>query len=321
MPHLDQFTATGPAFSGAGYPYAAFSTNREGTDSPYGVNVQGTVCGVYGESLISSPLNRATPEHYSKIGVCGMGNDFGVYGAGNTRVGVYGESENGACGVYGKSLKTKSAGVTGIGQIQRTVPDSSAPYGVRAVDAETVGSTGVIGAGEGGKGFGIIGLSVKDITVNEAVPGGRTPTLDVRIDKDGLPTTNKELDNGVGVLGMSGWGPGVFGFSENGIGLLGRSAIDRGGTFESGKFKAQVRLVPDKQKSKTGIPELPKRGKVGDLFLIRNTSDIEHPEDVPPVDVCSLWLCIPQQGEDSKSEYSNTWQRIQLGSTVIGTGG
>jgi hypothetical protein len=84
MAHEDQFTATGPAFEGAGFARTAFSTGREGTDSTYGVNVQGSVCGVYGE-IGGSSTNR---EAEIRAGVCGVGHDYGVFGKGLTEAGV-----------------------------------------------------------------------------------------------------------------------------------------------------------------------------------------------------------------------------------------
>ncbi len=324
MPHEDQFTATGPAFSGAGFPDAAFSTNRVLSNMTYGVNVQGSACGVLGASLKPSDMDRAAPE--PNTGVCGLGNGFGVYGAGNTTVGVYGETGYGVSGVYGKGLKTGSAGVVGISKVKSPVPDSSSPSGYRYENMEEVGGTGVIGAANGGKGFGVIGLSVKKIFDDT----NRTPIPEVGYNKpgeNGQLSSFQDLDNGTGVLGMSGLGEGVLGMSEKGTGVwgsskegagvAGQSATGRGGVFGSGKFRAQVHLVPDKQEGPT--PVLPKDGKVGDLILIHNTFRIDVPKDANPVvDVCSLWLCIPQAGVGGHN--SNTWRKIELGSTVIGTG-
>jgi hypothetical protein len=62
------FTATGPGVNG--YYTQAARLN-------YGVNVQGTEVGVYGEALQNSPLNRAAP---NGTGVCGLGDNAGVIG-------------------------------------------------------------------------------------------------------------------------------------------------------------------------------------------------------------------------------------------------
>ena len=93
--HEDQFTATGPAFDGAGFPRAAFSTNSVGTDSTYGVNVQGESCGVYGESGIKDS-NREATQRTENVGVCGVGLTYGVFGRGFQTAGVYGEIEKAA---------------------------------------------------------------------------------------------------------------------------------------------------------------------------------------------------------------------------------
>jgi hypothetical protein len=47
MAHDDQFTAQGPANSGSGFPFTAFSTKA--SDMRYGVNLQATEVGVYAE--------------------------------------------------------------------------------------------------------------------------------------------------------------------------------------------------------------------------------------------------------------------------------
>jgi hypothetical protein len=66
--HRDQFTATGPAFTGAGFPRAAFSTGADSTDSTYGGNVQASECGVYGESVNTPPpTDRKTLEQRTGV--------------------------------------------------------------------------------------------------------------------------------------------------------------------------------------------------------------------------------------------------------------
>jgi hypothetical protein len=82
MAHDDQFTATGPAFTGAGFPRAAFSTNRVGTDSTYGLNVQGSECGVYGESGLKNSSRDSPTSSTENVGVCGVGLTYGVFGRG-----------------------------------------------------------------------------------------------------------------------------------------------------------------------------------------------------------------------------------------------
>lgn len=80
MAHEDQFTATGPAFTGSGFPRAGFSTNRAGADFTHGVNVQAKRCGVYGESVKVSSGRESSVEG---VGVHGFGENFGVFGNGN----------------------------------------------------------------------------------------------------------------------------------------------------------------------------------------------------------------------------------------------
>ena len=103
----------------------------------HGVNVQGSECGVYGESQDLTPdmstprtnTTRSTP--FARIGVYGVGDTYGVYGDNGVhgkkhgdegygvsgeggKVGVYGEGH--AAGVEGRS----DAGVGGLfGSIRR----------------------------------------------------------------------------------------------------------------------------------------------------------------------------------------------------------
>jgi hypothetical protein len=64
-----------------------------------------------------------------------------------------------------------------------------------------------------------------------------------------------------------------------------------------------------------GSPVLPKEGSPGDILMIVNTTMIEH----TPVGVnTSLWLCVP--ASTIAVALGATWQQIQLGSTVHGTG-
>ena len=125
MANDDQFTAEGPAWAGAGKKNAAFSTAS--TDSTYGINVQGWVCGVYGESI---PGDKIDPDPESDreatvggVGVQGIGQNFGVYGKG-VRNPITGEGAGGKAGVFGEH----------------------AFGGVAIVGAAMRGGTGIIGA-------------------------------------------------------------------------------------------------------------------------------------------------------------------------------
>ncbi len=185
MAHDDQFTATGPAFTGSGFPKAAFSTGREGTDCTYGVNVQGSKCGVYGESGLVPDSSRQPPANYrDSVGVCGVGQSYGVYGDGGAIAGVYGQHENSGAGVIGVGLK-KNNGVFGVSKRYKEISGEG---------------VGVRGASECLEGCGVKGLSVKEFSSN----GPLSATV-----ADG---------SGTGVMGESGSGTGVMGRSNTGVG-------------------------------------------------------------------------------------------------------
>ena len=162
MAHEDQFTATGPAFEGAGFPRAAFSTGREGADSTYGVNVQGSECGVYGESGISggidtgrtppSPAN-ANGQTVINTGVCGRGLSIGVFGDGFQHAGVYGQTDQ----------PRASGGVVGVGRGAGVRGVTGASIDPRRPDKRTPDTgAGVIGVSNNMGGFGVVGVSIID---------------------------------------------------------------------------------------------------------------------------------------------------------------
>jgi len=234
MAHDDQFTATGPAFEGAGFSRAAFSTNRVGTNSTYGVNVQGKFCGVYGESGIENSRREAT-QHTENVGVCGVALTYGVFGRGFTTAGVYGEIEGGGAGVVGESKGGAGIGVVGIHKVKN---DKSQPtdYG-----------SGIIGVTEGGEGFGVVGLSVgllnrpgisnvprpfRDEDGNLLNSGGGSGTGVLGGSGSGIGVQGHS-DSGTGVDGYSSLGPGVEGRSSRGIGVVGRSTTGAGAFFNS----------------------------------------------------------------------------------------
>src|SRR5882762_7616412 len=121
MAHEDQFSATGPAFSGSLFPFAGFSnaaTDKIGTTHTYGVNVIGTECGVYGE-IGGSSTNREAPvidNDPIRTGVCGVGDNYGVFGKcmhhNDGRAGVRGETNESGSGVLG--VAKSGVGVAGI---------------------------------------------------------------------------------------------------------------------------------------------------------------------------------------------------------------
>jgi len=292
MAHDDQFTATGPSFTGSGFSRAAFSTNRFRSDFGHGVNVEGSRCGVFGQSVQQATSSRESD--VDGVGVFGKGDYFGIFGQGNygltgvigihnniqrpnrDGVGVIGVTMRGGTGIIGASLRSLTALIG-----QKQIPTSADGSG-----------TGVFGAS--GSGTGVRGTSATG-------SGGAF-----------------ESEDGSGISGNSDSGVGVEARSQSGAGLNASSAEDRGAVFESGTNVAQMRLVAQRQRSR--YPRLPKKGKVGDLLLIRYPG-ISPVINAAPVDVCSLWLCIPpdKRGSGQSPDDSNRWQEVVLGQVVLGS--
>jgi hypothetical protein len=306
MPDFDnedvvkRLVATGPneGFSVRGL--TGFYTEAEQLD--YGVNVQGKRCGVYGESVNTLPHTaRETPE--PSTGVCGIGDDYGVYGKGFTKVGVYGEN---------KASTDRGTGVYGLG-----VGDS---IDVAGINQGKVGSSGigVVGATEAREGVGVVGLSVDSLASTSGSVTDPPFIPKVIFDNEGKPVFGQEqLGSGTGVFGGSSSGPGVRGKSKTGPGGQFESDRDRGGVFKSGEKSvekpveienvAQIRLIPHQQD--TLDPALPRKGKTGDLFLVRNTATNERGRII---DITTLWLCV---GQTPSHEDSDQWRQIQLAPT------
>ena len=228
MAHDDQFTATGPAFTGAGFPRAAFSTGREGTDSTYGVNVQGSQCGVYGESVKGGSGKRESD--VEGVGVHGFGENFGVYGNGNRGIaGVYGSHNQGRVGVLGAAMR----GATGvIGVSMSSIGNPLSTFGESIPDPADGSGTGVLGAS--GEGYGVLGKSQD----NAGVVGRSTNSVGVW----GSVTADRE--GGYGVLGESTDGIGVVGRSDGGTGVFGSVNRDRPGGL-AGRFVGPVLIEGD----------------------------------------------------------------------------
>jgi hypothetical protein len=266
-----RFVATGPNDGFTVRGLTGFYTEAELLD--YGANVQGKLCGVYGESVNTPPpTNRTTLEQ--RTGVCGVGDNYGVVGKGFTTVSVYGENEASGTGVFGVALNAGAIDVAGISHVKAKQP---------MPDPDAAG-IGIVGATESGKGFGVIGLSVDSLEPDPgSVPFGPTRVPKVGHDKDGNLVFPNNLGKGTGVLGASGTGEGGHFESEEG----------RGAVFSSGPRIAQIRLVPLQQN--TPAPRLPARGKVGDLIVIRNTATIVNEGgNTRNIDMATLWLCIPK---------------------------
>lgn len=205
--HKDQFTATGPANAGSGHSRTAFSNNTQSNqgddDFTYGVNVQGSLCGVYGESLQNGrgSARQATEDN---VGVWGAGESFGVMGEalGDKRgiAGVCGSNNGSNNGVLGLAV-SKGAGVIGL-SLKDTEPKKIEKIRTITSEFEADGdSIGVLGAS--GTGIGVVGTS------------GRTG---VRGDSH----------DGIGVVGSSVTGTGVEGGSNIGIGVAGGSVTNSG---------------------------------------------------------------------------------------------
>lgn len=301
--HRDQFTAIGPANAGSGKPNTAFSNNGPGKFE-IGANVVARRCGIYGAAFINTPAGTplreppAPTRDGTRMGVCGVGNEIGVFGCGSNVTGVFG-----SCSSNGKAESGADAsGLFGLAEVGGCV----GVKGFEGAAKQRLGKVGagVLGASEKSSGTGVVGLSL------------RRPK-DSRGELMPLSNSNDPAlanGNGTGVVGASGTGTGVLGVSKQGDGVAGVSDTGRGGSFESKAGRAQVRLV-----ARRGLHQgvrLPRRGKVGDLILLRNR-EINLGSTGPRrlQDVCTLWLCIPRDSTDD----SNQWQQVMLGKVVQGT--
>jgi hypothetical protein len=194
----------------------------------FGVNAQGTHCGVYGESVVNRP-ERTPPfpgNSNVNIGVCGVGLTYGVFGDGGQNAGVYGQHVSGGAGVIGLGETGDVTGVIGASKASLNPEIKAASSGV-----------GIKGMSDAGHGVGVVGLSISDFAVRDIpTPAG--------IGGDGT---------GIGVLGESGSGTGVFGKSrtaagvegnsDTGIAVVGRSGSGAGAFFTSLSNDAVVGLT------------------------------------------------------------------------------
>ena len=250
LPNEDEdkrFVATGPNQGDTIRGITGFYT--EADKLAYGVNVQGSKCGVYSEA--GNGLSDRDPGELrtAQAGVFGIGNDYGVFGRGFSIAGVYGENTSReGTGVFGVA-EDNSIGVAGI---------SRSPKGQSGI--------GIVGVTQGSEGFGIVGLSVDKLILTTP----RTMPKVVIDDKGEVafapfqplppPETPATLSTGIGVVGMSGSGTGVVGKSTSG----------NGGVFSSDKG-APINLVVQ-------LDKLPRDGTAGDLLLINGPVDPDDPE-------------------------------------------
>jgi hypothetical protein len=164
--HDDQFTATGPPFTGSGVPRSAFSTRAAGM--VYGANVQGDRAGVYAESVRGGTGREAD---VPGVGLWGIGDAFGTVGRAAHRddqpsvAGVLGEHNHGGRGVIGACAQG------GIGVFGTTVRSLGNPLGFGGGHTPGDGSgTGVLGAS--GTGTGVRGTSSASDGVRGESSGG-----------------------------------------------------------------------------------------------------------------------------------------------------
>ena len=126
----------------------------------YGVNAQGNICGVYGESLQNSGDRKATE---SGIGVSGVGDNVGISGAGRVAVFGFGTGDQDPnapmplgpsprTGVMGINIGTFGSGIHGVHRSSGSIEGSAAPP--ESADYPPIDSpgAGVHGAGLGGYG-------------------------------------------------------------------------------------------------------------------------------------------------------------------------
>ncbi len=273
----DEFTATGPAQSGSGFPFSAFSSKATGM--VYGVNVQGDKAGVYGES-VGAATDRQSP--IERVGVCGVGDMFGVLGMIHRRPG-----NPGLAGVIGQH---KGAGVGMIGAAL-TLPDGRGGIGVAGISHTSLNTAEFVSLPDParGSGTGVFGTSGKGTGVRGTSASGS------------------------GVVGESRTSAGV---RANGrVGVRGEGSAGPGGEFTSALQHAQLRLVPHTTGgSPTPTPlapkeqrlpanQLPQNGELGDLLLTEHEAAVR----------CILWVCVGDTPGHAR------WAQVLLGTPIEGT--
>jgi hypothetical protein len=216
MAHDDQFTATGPAFTGSGFPRSAFSSNA--SDMVYGVNVQGQRCGVYGESV---RVSAGRESQVDGVGVYGFGENFGVMGNGNRGLaGVFGENNRGRVGVIGAVMRGGTgvfgASLDALGNPLQTFSELPGPEaGGSGIGVHGITGKGYGVLGEGEDNAGVVGRSINSVAVWGSVQG-----------EGGYGVLGEGVDN-AGVVGRSDSSVGVWGQSTNSVGVWGQGG-DRG---------------------------------------------------------------------------------------------
>ncbi|HKQ07274.1 MAG TPA: hypothetical protein VJ464_19270 [Blastocatellia bacterium] len=218
MAHEDQFTATGPAFTGSGFPRTGFSTNRETTDFIYGANVEGSRCGVVGKSTKEKGSSRESD--IEGVGVFGRGDTFGVYGQGNLGIaGVLGTQNNihrpdhDGVGVMGAVMRG-GTGVVGLSLNSIGNPANLLQISGSA-DGEGIGVLGSSGTGTGARGESVDGNGVLGHSQNNDGVVGESD-IDGKSGVFGFNRSTFGAAFGVTGATKSPNGAGVFGFADNG---------------------------------------------------------------------------------------------------------
>ena len=292
MAHEDQFTAIGPANEGSGFPRAAFSTKA--SDMVYGANVAGERCGVYGESAL--PFESDREADVPGVGVCGVGQNFGVWGKASPGIaGVFGQHNRGGIGIIGAAMEG-GTGIVGasLNSLNPSdfdpIPDpgTGSGTGVFGTTSEGVGVRGSSKGGKGGEfisesGVGASGESnTGDGVHGQGVVGVEGVGRSVGLVGRGF----KEFDVETGVMGKGAVGVHGEAPLKGGTGVIGKG--ERGGVFESSL--AQIRLFPLKFRTPVGNIS----GEAGDLMATQGAED-----------ECGLWFCV-RSGDASIAE----WKQI-----------
>jgi hypothetical protein len=164
MAHDDQFTATGPPFTGSGVPRTGFSTND--ARFVHGANVQGTRTGIFGQSERAATSRESDVDG---VGAYGVGDNFGVFGKTNPSpgrpglAGIYGQHNRGGIGTVGIAMRGGTAvmglNVGSIGNPLATIGSPPDP-----ADGAGTGVFGTSGTGDGVRGTsdsgdGVVGRS------------------------------------------------------------------------------------------------------------------------------------------------------------------
>lgn len=275
-----QFVATGGDSATEDGPNFGFYTDPsqdddDGAQLNYGVNVQGNVCGIYAESLMTPQTlgERQTPvSGGERVGVYAIGQDHGVMGKAIWGNGVEGTSSyDSGVGVQG-SHDNNRVGVLGFGYHGYENPK-------KEVERENGISIGVLGASNDGKGIGVRGVSVKTFHPDNPLP-------DVLVKEEDID------GQGIGVKGESDSGVGIQGHSNSGPGVKGESEKNRGGIFKSTSI-AQIQLTPAPLLDPKTPSPLPAHGMAGDLFVrLIPDGKVQTPQgDVTRIQA-ELWFCI-----------------------------